>query len=577
MLKMDNIKEQPPKDLFDVVGNYGPWQRNVFIVFFCLNCIGMWHNFAITFLAPNLQYKCVASSHISWSAHVMTNFTEEYLFCNELMMLNSSINVTNDQCSFRVAENLEDDSRNSSDCHVVPCARWEYNLTVYSRTIVDEWDLVCDNEWLVSLAKSIYMVGFMISVLVFGQTSDCIGRWPTILICYVITCVSGFMSAFSTSYLMFLVLRFFQAFGRTGLTTTGFVLITEIIGPKHRTKTGISIQAGWAVGFITLPAVAWFVRDWVWFQLITTIPIIPFFIMYWVVPESPRWLMTQGKIEKFEKVVSKAAKMNGKLGKSDVLNVKELLPTLKSGAEGKRSTLIDLFKAPRLRYRTFNCIYQWMVNAFMYYGLSYNTNDLAGNPYLNFFIAGALEMPSYLVVFCAISRYGRRIVYMICMLCGGIACAAIIAVPENVPYLSTVFAMIGKFCITGTFGILYLYSSELFPTVVRNVAIGSCSTCARVGSIVAPFVRELGKATHSSVPNAIYACLAISSSLLALLLPETNNKKIADTLEEGERFGSKEDDSDEVENTSKTVKNGALRCANIFNLKFFRRVYIKSR
>lgn len=570
MLLQDSTSDHPPKDLFDVVGNYGPWQRNVFIVFFCLNIIGMWHNFAITFLAPNLEYKCITSSNFSWPKNVMTNYPEKYISSDESMLLNSSVNVTEDQCSFHVTTNLEDGSMNSSANFTVKCDRWEYNLTFYSRTIVNEWDLVCDKEWLVSLAKSIYMVGFMISVLVFGQISDCIGRWPTVLICYVITCVSGLMSAFSTTYLMFLIMRFFQAFGRTGLTTTGFVLIMEIIGPKHRTKTGIAIQAGWAFGFITLPAVAWFIRDWVWFQLITTFPIIPFFFMYWVVPESPRWLMTQGKMEKFEKVVNKAARLNRKVGKSDAVNLEALLPTIKRGAgeTTKSGTLFDLFKTPRLRCRTFNCIYHWMVNAFMYYGLSYNTNDLGGDPFLNFFIAGALEVPSYLVVFYAISRYGRRIVYMICMLVGGTACAAIIAVPESIPYLATAFAMVGKFCITGTFGILYLYTSELFPTVVRNVAIGSCSTCARIGSIIAPFVRELGKATHLSVPNSIYACLAISSGLLALLLPETNNKKIADTLEEGERFGRKEDNNEETDDEFKAVNNHVLQCGNIFRKPF---------
>ncbi|GIY37104.1 organic cation transporter protein [Caerostris darwini] len=73
--------------------------------------------------------------------------------------------------------------------------------------------------------------------------------------------------------------------------------------------------------------------------------------------------------------------------------------------------------------------------------------------------------------------------------------------------------MVGKFCVTVSFGILYLYTAEVFPTSVRNATLGSCSMCARVGSILAPF----GKATHETVPNLLYAFLALSGSLVTLL------------------------------------------------------------
>ncbi|GFT00539.1 organic cation transporter protein, partial [Nephila pilipes] len=87
-----------------------------------------------------------------------------------------------------------------------------------------QWDLVCSREWLISLAKSTYMIGFLLSVIIFGQISDLIGRFPTIVICYCITSVSTFLSLLSNSFTLFVILRFFQAFGRAGMTTTGYVL-----------------------------------------------------------------------------------------------------------------------------------------------------------------------------------------------------------------------------------------------------------------------------------------------------------------------------------------------------------------
>ena len=56
----------------------------------------------------------------------------------------------------------------------------------------------------------------------------------------------------------------------------------------------------------------------------------------------------------------------------------------------------------------------------------------------------------------------------------------------NVPsYLGRVFAI-------GTLSVCYIYSSEIFPTVVRNVGLGSSSVWARVGPMVSPSLPSSG-------------------------------------------------------------------------------------
>ncbi|GFT87340.1 organic cation transporter protein [Nephila pilipes] len=375
-------------------------------------------------------------------------------------------------------------------------------------------------------------------VIFFGQISDCIGRFPTLIICYIIASISMFLSLLSTSYLMFIILRFFQAFGRAGITTVGYVLIMETVGPKHRAETGIAIQLGWSFGFVTLSGLAWLVRHWFWFQVVLSLCFLPFAFCYSFIPESPRWLVMRGKMEQLEKLLNKAAAVNGKEIKGDIKDI-EIFKHGKEIKDKNSATFLALMKMPKMRYRTFKMIYLWMINAFLYYGLSYNTNDLAGNPYLNFFIAGIVELPCRALIFYSVKRWGRRPTIVAFMAVLGLAYASILLVPADLSWLGTSFAMVGKFCVTGSFGLLYLYTTELFPTVVRNVALGSCSMCARVGSILAPFVRELGKATHPAVPNLMFALLALSASLLTLLLPETRGQELPDSLQEGEDFGQK--------------------------------------
>ncbi|XP_055946789.1 organic cation transporter protein-like isoform X1 [Argiope bruennichi] len=485
-------------DFSEVVGSFGRWQLRVFLFFAFFNVVGMWQNFSIVFLAANVPFRCVQPP----SPH------------------NSTSSSFGDQCEVAAGNNSS-----------TPCTQWEYDILQTSQTIVSEWDLVCDREWLVSLAKSSYMLGFLLSVVVFGQISDCIGRYPTILMCYVITCVSMLLSLLSNSFVMFAVLRFFHAFGRAGASTVGYVLIMEMVGPAHQAEVGIAVQLGWSVGFVTLVAVAWSFRHWFWLQLVISISFLPFALFFGIIPESPRWLLTQGKLAKLERLLRRASAINKREAKED-----SRMPKKKDEMK-KTATLLEVLKMPTMRIRTVYMIYIWFVNAFMYYALSYNTNDLAGSPYLNFFVAGFIEFPSYALVFWGIKKWGRRSTLLSCMMAGAVSSAALLFVPSNLPWLINTFAMVGKFCFTGSFGLLYLYTTEVFPTGVRNATLGSCSMCAHVGSILAPFLRDLGKATHSIVPNMLCTVFALTSGALTLLLPETRGLDLPDTLQEGEDLG----------------------------------------
>ncbi|GFT50776.1 organic cation transporter protein [Nephila pilipes] len=184
-------------DLFDIVGSFGPWQLRIFLIVLFMNLVGMWQNFAIIFQTPNMDFRCVQPS--STGQHYSNS---------------SSLSFDN-RCEAPEEENSS---------VLIPCTEWEYDTSYTSETIISEWDLVCNREWLISLAKSTYMIGFLLSVIIFGQISDLIGRFPTIVICYCITSVSTFLSLLSNSFTLFVILRFFQAFGRAGMTTTGYVL-----------------------------------------------------------------------------------------------------------------------------------------------------------------------------------------------------------------------------------------------------------------------------------------------------------------------------------------------------------------
>jgi hypothetical protein len=98
-----------------------------------------------------------------------------------------------------------------------------------------------------------------------------------------------------------------------------------------------------------------------------------------------------------------------------------------------------------------------------------------------------------------------------------------------------------KFCASASYAIIYLYSSELFPTSIRNSCMGSCSMMARIGAITAPFIIGLADSLSSpSLPFLVFGVSGILGSLTALILPETLNRELPQKIHDADlisKFG----------------------------------------
>ncbi|KAG8232378.1 hypothetical protein J437_LFUL012778 [Ladona fulva] len=103
-------------------------------------------------------------------------------------------------------------------------------------------------------------------------------------------------------------------------------------------------------------------------------------------------------------------------------------------------------------------------------------------------------------------------------------------------WLYITLAMFGKLAITAAYGAIYVFSAEQFPTVIRNVGIGASSMSARIGGILAPFINLLAE-QWKPLPYLIFGAAALTGGLMILLLPETLNKRLPETIEDGENFG----------------------------------------
>ncbi|KAI0213623.1 Organic cation transporter protein [Lamellibrachia satsuma] len=428
------------------------------------------------------------------------------------------------------------------------CRGWSFDRNVYESTITTEWNLVCSEAWKPVMAQSLFMTGFLLGAIIFGALSDRIGRKLSWYIGLISVVISGCLAAFMPDYWSHVIARLVSGAAGAGYYTVGFVLSLETIGKAYRVKTGIMYQGFFALGYMLLAAMAYFIRDYVWLQLAVSITPAACLSYYCFIGESPRWLITQGRLAQARHELRRIARMNKSDYVDDVLEkeadylVKCNDPHTKKKfiektTQDRTYSVVDLVKTPNLRKTSFNLFFNWFVNSLVYYGLSQGISELSGSVYWNLFIAGVMEISALAICVFALERVGRRWPIAICMIVGGLACLAFVPLPQEMDIARTILSMIGRFCISGSFGIVYVFSAELFPTVLRNTGIGTGSMHARVGGLIAPFVTELGRLFWKPLPMIVFGCASLLAGVLALLLPETFNQHLPDTIEDAENFG----------------------------------------
>lgn len=333
----------------------------------------------------------------------------------------------------------------------------------------------------------------------------------------------------------------------------------ELVGPDFRTYAGAGISMFFGLSLALMAGIAYVVRNWFHLALATSVPFLPLFGYYWVVPESPRWLLSQNRIDEAETIVQYMAKVNKRHLPHNYLHSlqseAEAAHLLKwNGEESEQEqqqhrrqqqqqqmsagrAMLEMMSYPNMKRKFFILTFLWLANSVAYNGLSYNSSNLGVFDTLAFFINAIVEAPAYVLTWWAMGRYGRKWTHASTMLLGGVACCCCMFVPEDPLWISVTLAMVGKFGIAASFSIIFLYASELLPTVVRSQAMAWASFVAGIGLLGFPYIVYLAEVSRL-LPMLIMGLLTIAGSFLSIYLPETLGVSLPQTLEEGEAFGS---------------------------------------
>ncbi|KAH8300756.1 hypothetical protein KR059_001808, partial [Drosophila kikkawai] len=405
-------------------------------------------------------------------------------------------------------------------------------------TATMEFGWVCKDDKYATYAQIIFFVGSIVGCLGYGYFADHCSRVAALVSSCSLAIIGSIGTALSQNFLAFAVFRFFVGASCDTCFTMVYILVLEYIGPKYRTLVAnLSLLLFYSPFTMLMPWIALASRNWRTFSIMAGLPLCFAMLSYWVLPESARWLVSVGEIDKAMEILEELIQVNKKHLPPWILELFErcCLQFYKEEMHGREFTVFSIFK-----YRRMACYMVLMIGIWMAMSLVYDGHVRAAsvldsqNVFLFFTIACATELPGNIVVILTLDRFGRRwCSFAFTMLSGLFSLVGACIV--NATHMRNL-ALAGRLFANMCYNVGLQWAAEMLPTVVRAQGVSFIHTMGFVAMMMSPPVVYLSQLSFSLM-LIVLGVLGILAGVLALFLPETLNHELPQTLSEGNVFG----------------------------------------
>ena len=371
-----------------------------------------------------------------------------------------------------------------------------------------------------------FFVGMLVGAFCFGRIADRIGRRPALMLAVVIDAACGVASAFAPSLGWLMVLRFLTGIGVGGTLPVDYTMLAEFLPRDRRGRWLVLLESFWALGTICLALLALAAAAhgndaWRIIFFVTGIPALVGVIPRMYVPESPLFLNRNGKSEQARQVLERVAQTNGR---------QVTIPALQS-ERTERQSVFTLFTAT-FRRRTVALFAAWLLISVAYYAVFvYLPIRLSGAGFAfmrgqAFLVILALvQLPGYALAAYGVERWGRKPTLIGFLLLSAVGCMLYSLGTAPVVVVGSTLLM--SFALLGTWGALYAFTPEVYPTNLRATGMGTAGAVARFGGLFAPAVIAPVMSTHFTLALAmISAMLATAALAVGAVNVESRNRAL---------------------------------------------------
>ncbi|CAH2240943.1 solute carrier family 22 member 1-like isoform X2 [Pararge aegeria] len=413
------------------------------------------------------------------------------------------------------------------------CKEWAYEIP---HSFVAEFGLACE-EWKPPLVGTIHSFGSMVGLLVQGQISDRFGRKTAAVFAGTMGAVLGLTKSFATSFWLYLALEGLEAAIGDALSPM-FMLSIEIVEKKRAVLFQMILLNCYTIGQIIMPFIAWGVPYWRNFLRVIYAPTLIILTYSFFLDESIRWLFSKGKKKQAIKLIEKIAKRNNVKVEKSLINKLNYIDEDTSSSVTDRKLLVKTFRSRIMLQRFLVCMVWWFTITLINFGMMISSVLISGNKYINFALLIMMDIPANIFYWLALAKYKRKLPLIASFIVGGVFCVSQPFMPKGYAWLGLALFMAFEMLATFSYNIVYMYTSELFPTYTRNSMHSICSAFGRVGSLLAPQTPLL-MTYWTGLPAVIFGLTSLLSGALTLLMPETARTQLPDTIGEAEVIGKR--------------------------------------
>ncbi|WP_306934861.1 MFS transporter [Agrobacterium larrymoorei] len=363
-----------------------------------------------------------------------------------------------------------------------------------------------------------FFLGMLLGAIGFGRMADRYGRRRVLIVTVACDAVFGILSIFAPDFTILLVLRFLTGAAVGGTLPVDYAMMAEFLPAKNRGRWLVLLEGFWAVGTLVVAIAAWIaslsgVEDaWRYIFAVTAFPALIGIGLRFLVPESPLYLLKTGRSEEAKVVVNSILKTNGRAALDERTGI----------AQSEASKGQGLF-SPALRQRSIMILAIWFLVSVSYYGVfTWMPARLAGEGFgfvrgYGFLVLVALaQIPGYALAAYGVEKWGRKPTLIGFCLLSALGCLLFTLATTGTIIAASLLLM--SFALLGTWGALYAYTPELYPTESRATGMGAAGAMARLGGLLAPSVLGYAIAQGFGFAVGIFAGLLVLAAIAATMI-----------------------------------------------------------